>query len=212
MLFKKHVDDQPGGSQWFLKIKRIIWKCKDEDKEDIIDAEHCHYSQAWKNTSKDKIFGSRNFSWGWFDTGYNTITLPKSLGNSDSFEIIKFLNDIKAGSLAVQAGTMAPPVILDKIKLEYVSFVFEYEVDSTGQPNESVEYRWTFTIEDLVDLKTGTRGFELEFDSPSMRKCIIFGLPFARKYSLEHNYDPYQYRKDWTGVKGLETLGFEHPV
>jgi hypothetical protein len=208
---QKHETDQPG-SQWYLRMKRIIWKCKDQDKEDVMDADHWNYAQSWKNTSKDKIWSARAFSWAWFDTGYCTITLPKSLCNSDTLEMIKFLKDIKAGSLAVQAGTLAPPVILEEIKLEWISFVFDYEVDVDGNPTETAEHRWTFTIEDLVDLKTGYRGFELEIESPAMRKCVIIGLPFAKKFSVEYNFDPFTYTSNWTGDKGKEILGFEYPL
>jgi len=64
---QKPDTNQPG-SQWFLKIKKIIWKCKGQTEE-LIDVNHCHYAQAWKNTSKDKVFNARNFSWAWFDMG-----------------------------------------------------------------------------------------------------------------------------------------------
>eukprot|EP01124_Arcella_intermedia_P010735 TRINITY_DN17278_c0_g1_i12.p1 TRINITY_DN17278_c0_g1~~TRINITY_DN17278_c0_g1_i12.p1 ORF type:complete len:407 (-),score=97.71 TRINITY_DN17278_c0_g1_i12:115-1335(-) len=175
-------------SQWYLRLKAILWKCKNEE-ESIIDKNNLSYAQKWKNTSPDKIFSSRSFSWGWFDMGYGSITFPKTLGNSDSEQIIKFMKDIKAGNLAVKAGELAPPLISSEVKVEYVSFVFDNEREEDGVTPKDDNYKWTFNVEDMVSLETGKRFWEMEFDSLSDRKCIIFGLPFAKKYSIEYNFD-----------------------
>eukprot|EP01125_Pyxidicula_operculata_P015963 TRINITY_DN544_c0_g1_i4.p1 TRINITY_DN544_c0_g1~~TRINITY_DN544_c0_g1_i4.p1 ORF type:complete len:332 (-),score=36.80 TRINITY_DN544_c0_g1_i4:39-1034(-) len=97
-------DNEVPGSQWTLRVKAIIWKCKGEEEESRIDINNCTYDQKWKNNSKEKIFTSRPFSWGWFDLGYGTINFPKSLGDQDCHQYRKLMSDLKAGNLGVQAG------------------------------------------------------------------------------------------------------------
>jgi len=114
------------------------------------------YAQSWKNNKPDKLFSARPFSWAWFDTGYcNSIWFPQTFGKGDSIQLQDFHSDILSGNLATLHGEW-PDLEVENIKLEYISFVFENEV----QINENGilepihgDIRWTLDINDLVDFE-----------------------------------------------------------
>lgn len=43
------------------------------------------------------------------------------------------------------------------------------------------------------------------------RKCIIFGLPFFRKFPVEFHYNMMTFRPGWQGQVGVDALGFRVP-
>jgi len=205
------VSRAEGSTHWFLRLKAITWRCKADPKEYVLDASNCNYQQKWKNTAKDKVFSSREFSWAWFDTGYpDSIVFPKCLGMGDCLEYQQLLTDLKAGGLALTWGEICelPPKPED-IKLEELSFLFENKISSYTQ--SSPDIKWTITINDLLHADSKRKNV-IVVDNPSIhRRCIIFGMLFIRKFSIEFNFDPALYTDDFTQT-GISAIGFEIPA
>jgi hypothetical protein len=51
---------------------------------------------------------------------------------------------------------------------------------------------------------------EVEIENKNIdRKCIIIGLPFAKKFSVEYHFDPSAYSEECSHIKGKDMLGFQ---
>jgi hypothetical protein len=50
---------------------------------------------------------------------------------------------------------------------------------------------------------------EIEIENKNIdRKCIIIGLPFAKKFSLEYHFNPSEYSEVCKDLVGVDMLGF----
>jgi len=88
--------------------------------------------------------------------GYPTIVFPGTHGGSDVIQLQKLNSDLKAGELGVFAGTVAPDLKIDEIKIEYIGFEFDNPLTSDAAPDSSsssAPIKWILTLEDMVDFK-----------------------------------------------------------
>lgn len=54
---------------------------------------------------------------------------------------------------------------------------------------------------------------EIEIENRNIdRKCIIIGLPFAKKFSLEYHFNPSEYSEECKHIVGIDMLGFQQSV